>query len=194
MFECRRLKVHSTVVLTSSEKYYVDVRVLKPAENGVLPNDPSDTEAVSQLQWAFAGTSTSTPAEIIADMIEKPAHTVWSHWIDSDTLEEVRDEGDMYPQPDGTVLETGVMPNPETGLEMDYEELWEDLDTKSVGEEKQYVCYVLRMDEPSASARGMVIRIGEWIQGIVRVGEHITVTRLHYDVQEVGLFESKIRA
>ena len=91
----------------------------------------------------------------------------------------------MYPQADGTVLETGTMTNPDTGGAMNYEELWQDLDASAVGEEKERACFVLRMEEPLKQARGMVVRIGEWIQGIARMGPQMTVVRWQYSGMEV---------
>jgi hypothetical protein len=181
------LDILSTLVLTSPKKHYVDVRVLLPSGEG---------NAFSQLEWAFAGTSQSTPAERLGpgDAISKPAHTVWSHWIDSDTLEEVKDEGDMRPQADGTVLETGTMTNLETGGEMTYEELWEDLEANVVGREKEKICLVLRMEEPEKEARGYLIRIGEYIQGLVRSGDQVTAIRWQYSGEEVSSHRESLAA
>ena len=155
------------------------MRVLLPSKEG---------DAFGQLEWAFAGTSQSTTAERHGPggAISKPAHTVWSHWIDSDTLEEVKDEGDMHPQADGTVLETGTMTNPETGGEMTYEELWEDLEANIVGAEKEKACLVLRMEEPEKKAKGYLIRIGEHIQGLVRSEDEVSAIRWQYSGEEVS--------
>jgi hypothetical protein len=55
---------------------------------------------------------------------------VWEHWVDSKVTnaEEVKDEGDMFLQDNGEVLESGNMVNPETGKVEKYEECWVDLD------------------------------------------------------------------
>jgi len=165
--------------LTSRNKYYVDVRVYKPTDAGqpFLPNEPSDSQSITRLEWGFAGQSVSTPADYDTGELRRPAHTVWSHWVDSKTLDEVKDEGDMYPQANNEVLEKGAMANPSTGKITDYEELWQDLDPILVGSEEMYISFVLKLEEPSAKARGLVIRIGEWIEGVLRVGDAISVAR-----------------
>jgi len=108
-------------------------------------------------------------------------HTAWAHWIDSDTEEEVNDEGDMFLQPDGMVLEKGVNEDGST-----YEELWEELKPRRTGKDEKMVSYVLRVDHRERKARGMCIRIGEWIQGTLRVGEEFTVVRWMWSAEEVS--------
>ncbi len=171
-------------MLTSRAKNYVDVRVYN-SNNDALPTDPNDAEAIKQLEWAFAGQSKSTPAEFDGRELRKPAHTIWSHWIDSKTLEEVKDEGDMYPQDDGTVLEKGAMAHPGTGLITNYEEVWLDLEPAVTGDDKSRVCYVLKLDEPSNQTRGMVIRIGDYVEGIIRARSQITVVRWQWERRNV---------
>jgi hypothetical protein len=136
---------------------------------------------MTKLDWAFAGTSTTTPAEYEAGELKKPAHTAWSHWIDSETMGEVNDEGDMYLQPDGTVLEKGVNADGST-----YEELWEELDAQVTGKDKSRVSYVLRIDEPSKQTKGLLTRIGEWIQGTLKVGDQMTVVRWEWSAEDVS--------
>jgi hypothetical protein len=137
---------------------------------------------MTELNWAFAGLSRSTRAEFdTAGKLTKPMHTAWDHWIDSETEEEVNDEGDMFLQSDGTVLEKGVNEDGTT-----YEELWEDLGIRVVGRDEKRVSYVLRAEDLSKRTRGMVIRIGEWIQGTLRVGNEFTVVRWMWDAEEVS--------
>jgi hypothetical protein len=165
----------STLVLTSAAKNYVDVRVLNPSTPG---------GALSTLSWAFAGVSTTTPAEYdsaASGQLKKPTHTAWAHWVDSETEDEVNDEGDMFVQPDGTVLEKGVNADGST-----YEELWEELEARAVGRDQKRMSYVLRAEEPARRTRGMVVRIGEWVQGTLRVGEEFTVVRWQWSVEEVS--------
>ena len=137
---------------------------------------------MTEVNWAFAGRSRSTRAEFdTAGRLTKPMHTVWDHWIDSETEEEVNDEGDMFLQSDGTVLEKGVNEDGST-----YEELWEDLEAKVVGRDEKLVSYVLRVEDGERRARGMCIRIGKWIQGTLRVGSDFTVVRWMWDAEEVS--------
>jgi hypothetical protein len=92
-----------------------------------------------------------------------------------------RDEGFMYSIA-GTsqVLEKGAMANPDSGEVEDYEELWEDLDIQKVGNEKSYVSWVLS-SRGNVEEKGMVIRIGEWIQGVLRRGEEFSVGRWKWE-------------
>ncbi|KAF1974757.1 hypothetical protein BU23DRAFT_531126 [Bimuria novae-zelandiae CBS 107.79] len=146
-----------TLVLTSSRKQFVDVRVFRP----ILPLDPelpNEGGPRARLDWAFAGSSTSTP---IPDphphgVIEKPstAHrhpehhrtwpapitrASWTHWLDSrhplpahlspshDASTIPKDEGTMYPLNATQTLECGEGINPSTGNMWSYEEFWTDL-------------------------------------------------------------------
>jgi hypothetical protein len=177
----------STLVLTSGGRRYVDVRVyLSESLEGSLPNDPKDLKATKRLEWGFAGTSEGTKVEFEDGKIVKPAHTVWTHWVDSKTLDQVRDEGYMYDQGDGDFLEKGSMAHPDTGLITDYEEVWRDVDPGIVDEDRNRICRVLKFDGPSNDERGMLIRIGEYIQGVRRSGTKMTVVRWQWIVSDVS--------
>jgi hypothetical protein len=153
----------NTLVLTTAAKYFVDVRIF-------LSTSPTNT--IESLEWGFAGTSNSTPAQG-----EIPAHTVWTHWVDSKTTEEVKDEGDMYPQENGEVLEYGSMLNPAKGVVEKYEERWVDLSPTVISPEKEFVSWVMKCEDVERGVRGMVIRIGQYIQGVLRKGNEIKVGR-----------------
>ena len=95
-------------------------------------------------------------------------------------MDEVKDEGDMYPQDNGEVLEYGAMVNPEKGIVEKYEECWVDLEPKRVGTEERLKCWALKMEEKGEEGevvRGMIVRIGEYIQGVVRRGGEVAVGR-----------------
>ena len=128
---------------------------------------------MSRLDWAFAGVSHTT----IPHDDAKPMRTVWEHWIDSKTTNPGPDEGDMYIQPNGEVLERGTQTNKSTGQHEEYEELWGDLDVEVVGDEKQHVCLVLKAEDDSLGVKGMVIRIGGWCQGILKTEQDLTIER-----------------
>ncbi|KAK3318710.1 hypothetical protein B0H66DRAFT_640060 [Apodospora peruviana] len=195
----------STIVLTSPQRRFVDIRVnIDPNNADNHDNINIDTTDLSRLDWAIAGTSesTSTPPDTTGD---RHWHSKWHHWIDSrvaDTnLATVSDEGDMFPQPpDGTrVLEKGRMPNPSTGIETDYEEMWlsEKIDVnvprysqftpnlprsvKSSDEETVKRCAVLQLEDTSTKTRGMIVRLGQYCQGILRVGEDVVVERWKWE-------------
>jgi hypothetical protein len=155
-----------TLVLTTAAKYFVDVRIFLPTSS----TPPTNT--IESLEWGFAGTANSTPAQG-----EIPAHTEWSHWVDSKTTEVVRDEGDMYPQKNGEVLEYGSMVNPAKGVVEKYEECWVDLSTRVIPPEKEFISWVMKCEDVERETKGMVIRIGEYIQGMLRKGDDISIGR-----------------
>ncbi|RKU39758.1 hypothetical protein DL546_000387 [Coniochaeta pulveracea] len=176
----------STLVLTSSGNRFVDIRFLLPLPTD-QPNDPrkrpDGTYPSSSLDWAFAGISTSTPASP-----QGQKHSVWTHLIDSRHVDtsNVRDEGDMVTLPDGTTFETGAMVNPATGLKTDYEEIWETVEPKRLGDDEPIYELVyqtgLGADEASAKqGKGMAIRVGQFAQGIVRTGHGVWCERRAWD-------------
>lgn len=75
---------------------------------------------------------------------------------------------------DGDTLEKGGNVDPLTGAVTSYEELWTDLPVQgpleALGEQKR-VCVVLKLEDPKLGAKGMMVRIGNRIQGFVRVGD-----------------------
>ncbi|CAK7214318.1 hypothetical protein SBRCBS47491_002100 [Sporothrix bragantina] len=155
----------STVVLTSPGRRFVDVRVL------------GTTKESQELDWALAGTSSSTPvAKGVSDC-------VWRHWVDShyenEDADAQVDRGRNTDQPDGTVLETGAMVNPATGKVQDYEEVWRDDDLPASSR-----CVVLQ-HESDKGDRGVAIVLGPYCQGILRTKkEGVTVERWQRETVE----------
>lgn len=106
------------------------------------------------------------------------SHSVWHHWIDSKSDNPPIDEGDLWPQPNGDVLERGTQLDPVTGVEGKYEELWGDVQVRVVeGDGEQRVSLVLKVDDRDHDARGLVVRVGQYCQGILQVGDKFTVER-----------------
>lgn len=157
------------MVLTSQTSHYVDVRIYKDGYQ--------KAQDESILEWAFAGNSYTTQASIIDEGVSKPRHSVWEHWIDSKSDNPSVDEGDMWPQANGDVLERGTQKHPITGLECEYEELWADLDVKVVGDEKSRISVAMKTENSDTKARGLVVRVGSWCQGILKVGDELTIER-----------------
>jgi Protein HRI1 len=85
----------------------------------------------------------------------------------------------MFPQENGELLESGNMVNPETGKDEKYKECWVDAELSG-----QKVGWTLKMEEEGK--RGMIIRIGRWIQGIIRRGEQVAVARWKYKNDREG--------
>lgn len=139
----------------------------------------------TRLDWAFAGTSSSSIRPDPTDKGKQIVHSQWRHWVDSRSAnaEEIVDEGAMFPQLDGTTLESGAMVNPATGRLSEYEECWRDVEavaTEATGTadgEGKAMCAVLVLQDDVNGARGVVVRVGQFVQGILRVGESVSLER-----------------
>lgn len=79
----------------------------------------------------------------------------------------------MYPQPDGTTLETGHMLNPDTGIVTAYEEVWDDKDIPSVNTDQ--ICVVLKYQ--NGEDKGLAIKLGEYCQGFLKIQEQMSLER-----------------
>jgi len=158
-----------TQVLTSSGKRFVDVRVL--LAGGDFPQNQFGEEISSRLEWGFAGTSEGTKAVVEKGKLVNPAHTIWTHWVDSKSLDITMDDGYMYDQENGDVLELGSMAHPDSNIITKYEEVWKDLDIEITGTDDKRNSAVLRYDG-GPEDRGMVIRVGQFIQGVRRKSHH----------------------
>jgi len=204
----------STKVLTSSQRRFVDIRVITEDKSleGVNP---------AHIEWAFAGTSTSKVAN-------GKTLSQWHHWIDSKTAEPeaVVDKGEMLPEDaEGLALEKGEMVNPATGRVTEYVEGWRDgeisavpppgekvveafydrlrsrgvrvegmqgkslmedeLQSSAAKEAPARLSLVLRHEDATRKSRGMVIRLGHMCQGVVRVGDEFALERWEW-THEVG--------
>lgn len=154
-------------MLTSPGRHFVDVRIL-------LGPGPE----AGRLDWAFAGSSSSEPSQEVG-----VRHAVWKHWVDSSKPDAgtVRDEADVREAGDdaGTELERGRMLNPATGLEADYEEAWVSVGAVGTGSQpgSSPACAVVRVCDDERQLRGMVVRVGQFCQGILRVGDAVAVER-----------------
>ena len=137
----------------------------------------------SRIDWAFAGTSST---ELRTDPKGKQIlHSKWKHWVDSHhtDAESVNDEGDMLPQADGKTLERGSMINPATSQMTDYEECWKDVEPTATSSEdgEKKICAVLQLQDDDYQARGMVVRVGQFCQGILQVGDGLSLERWQWE-------------
>jgi len=73
----------------------------------------------------------------------------------------------------GDTLERGTMRDFDDGKVKAYQEVWRD---EVVGDTE---CVVLELDDTADGLRavGVVVRLGDWCQGILRNGESVTVER-----------------
>ncbi|KAF2791543.1 hypothetical protein K505DRAFT_309353 [Melanomma pulvis-pyrius CBS 109.77] len=185
----------STLVLSSSTSTFLDIRILKP----ILPEDepmPQNGPA-RRLEWAFGGKSSNSKI-IEAVRLDaagndvSPTHSKWTHWVDSKypvgAADIPADEGDMYPMPDGRVLEHGASFSATAGRMIGYEEMWSDVEVEACFPSNSKFSIVLRIENLQAGIRGLVVRVGQYCQGILMKGTDFTVERWefvdHVDPQE----------
>ncbi|KAH8168327.1 protein HRI1 domain-containing protein [Sarocladium implicatum] len=169
----------STIVLTSPQRRFVDLRVFKPSpDSDTIPKGQLDPW---QLEWGIAGTSSTRTRT--GDGGEVITRGRWDHWIDSRTPEFVYDEGDMFPMSDTLTLEKGSMVNPATGKETAYEEVWEDSEPMSVPGSGR-TCAVLRMETEKREEKGLMVVLGRRCQVLARIGEDVTAERWDWDEQD----------
>ncbi|KIL88806.1 hypothetical protein FAVG1_08055 [Fusarium avenaceum] len=141
------------------------VAISLTASNNPLP--------LSQLDWAIAGTTVST--EIPDPDGNLTSHSTFHQWISSRELGS--DAGFMYPQPDSLTLEKGSMVNPDTGIDTAYEELWHDATPTAVPGDSKVRALVLQTEDDENGVRGSVVKLGCYVQGLLRVGDGITLER-----------------
>lgn len=123
----------STLVLTSSQSYFVDIRFSLVGPKATSPPE----------YWAFAGVSRSTfqsspdaapstsssaspPPAKDAPPVRFPCsiHTTWTRFLDSRGDVTSPDQGTTYLLHNGDCVELGHMTNPKTGRSQFYQELW----------------------------------------------------------------------
>lgn len=137
------------------------------------------------LEWGFAGVSSN---DIITRKGQPVFHGSWRHLIDSRFLDgdAVKDEGEMIPMEMGKTLEKGKMVNPlnPAAGEQPYEEGWADVPILSQRDDGKLEMAVLQLMEDEVGTRGMVIRIGQVCQGIIRVREDYACERWLWTKEE----------
>ena len=83
----------------------------------------------------------------------------------------------MVPLDEKRTLETGRMVNPETGIETDYEEIWEDEAPGIIGgtEGNSVQCVVLKYEQ--GREKGLAIIMGGLSQGILKTKKGVSCQR-----------------
>jgi len=109
-------------------------------------------------------------------------YTRWTAFVDSrypiGSSEIPIDEGVMYPIDAQRTLEVGHMYHPSVKAVRSHEEMWFDPAITSTCRDGKKRCVVLRCwddgmemrDVEGSGARGVVVRLGKWCQGVVKVG------------------------
>lgn len=118
----------------------------------------------------------------------------WVHWVDSRVgagREAARDEGVVFSLGEGRFVEYGTAFQMELGRVAGHEEGWVDVDVHAdadvdvdvdaQGEKRNFKsCVVLRVHDDSRGVRGVVVRVGQYVQGIVQVGDRVATERWEY--------------
>lgn len=122
--------------------------------------------------------------EEVEEEEDQVTHSVWQHWIDNEysvgAPEIPVDEGDMHPMPDGRVLEVGHSFNAALGKMQGYEEMWSDVPIKACFPQQSKFSIVLRLEDVNGGVRGVVVRVGQFCQGIVMKESQVTVERWEF--------------
>lgn len=144
----------------------------------VLTRAVEENIPLDRLDWGMAGLVNTTETQG-----SKVIKVKWDHWIDSRSATEYSDEGVWYPQCNGDVLEKGVMLNPDTGKDTDYEEVWKYLDPFPKAMPDQVKAVTLQMNK-GEQERGLMVRLGRFCQSLVRRGEKIAGERWEWSEED----------
>jgi len=161
-----------TIVLTAPSNQFVDIRILKPADQDAF-NRLSEEKLKRNLRldWAFGGQTTSSRVE---DSSKKPTKCEWIHWVDNNVRYNEKapmDAGIVYQhEEEGLSLEHGSMVNPATGKMTKYQEMWENIPMARVEGHSKW-CVTARLDNPDLEAKGTIVRLAQYIHAVLRAGD-----------------------
>jgi hypothetical protein len=83
----------------------------------------------------------------------------------------------LPPDSSGLVLEKGSNTDPDTGKVIDYVEGWRDVKALATRDDGRMSCIVLQHEDKAESARGLIVLLGQYVQGMIRVGGHLALER-----------------
>lgn len=151
----------SSVLVTGTPSgHYIDIRF---ALSGPSTAGPF---------WAFAGSATYAPipgpstSEGVSPGWSKGIRGEWAHPIDSMGLVDSTDKADVFDLPNGDQVEFGVLEHPETGEPTLFKEYWT---LPESAERRSPVARAVYEDEEGL--KGMIIRVGDWVQAIRQTGK-----------------------
>jgi hypothetical protein len=188
----------SVLVLGAPSNLFVDVRITLKKPIPGIPSDPNELPPkrsgphpfqpgsdFAELEFANAGLATYSENDSTSGSTKKQGS--WTHWCSTETSKDVRDTGELVVRSDGSVLETGAMPHPQTKKVTPYAEIWidekpefapQDVHTKK----RSKGSFVLaRCEDKDRHVRGMIAWVGRYCQGIVRHGDTVCVERWEFD-------------
>jgi hypothetical protein len=101
------------------------------------------------------------------------------------------DEGDMYPIAQDLTLEVGHAFHPALRTVKTHEEMWRDMPMQSTNSTGSKICVVMRVQADAAGVRGVVIRLGQYCQGLLMMGGKATVERWEWTAGNSGSTEAE---
>lgn len=148
----------SVLVLTSPNRYYVDIRFALEGEPTAGPF------------WAFGGRVTYTKLPGVGEDQGVGIRGEWAHPIDSMGNTEGVDQADLFTLDNGDQIEVGLLENPATGKTDRFMEYWTKPSTTNVSTDgtDERTCTVAILEERSKLV-GIAIRVGDYAQGIKQI-------------------------
>ncbi|KAL6249864.1 hypothetical protein RBB50_003720 [Rhinocladiella similis] len=168
---------HSVIVLTAPSGKYVDVRFASGSRDkyeGIKKSDTFNGFATAGLStsWLPGGTDSCPEYDCVA-------HVKWEHPIDS-SREFGTDGADMYLLSNGDVMEVGFLTiNGKTKM---FKEYW--LEATLSSPTPSFLVVETVNEQSGESAKGLIIRIDTYCQGILQTDAEFFVER--WQVQENG--------
>lgn len=166
-------------MLVSKEGHFVDTRIYKPPLGGAGAQPAT-------LQWAFAGKTDLNQRDAMAASSQEAMLVKWKIWIDS-TLPDARSgaEDVMYywHEPNGGLIQKGTIEDPESGESTDFEVLWAPIATIPYEVPGGPTSVVFKFQDRAEGGKGLVVRVGNWCQGLLKVGGQTTIERWVWDGQ-----------
>jgi hypothetical protein len=173
-----------TLVLTSHNNHFVDIRITKPF---------GATGTEKDIDWIITG---------VECPIEGTSKIEFKHEINSHLAlnhGEAYDIGDFSTRKDGDRDETGVMTNLATGTIEPYVEVWRSIDPntstpenykREIKEESEASCVVYHLEQDGWL--GQMVRIGNFAQGAIldKAKNQLSCVRWFYKSQWDVVFQS----
>jgi hypothetical protein len=89
----------------------------------------------------------------------------------------------MFTLPEDRALEHGHAPDA-FGVQRSHEEMWRDDAICATNAAGTKVCAVLRCVDEEAGVRGVVVRVGQWVQGLLWGPEGLTCERWEFEFED----------
>jgi hypothetical protein len=160
----------SVLVTGTPSKWYIDIRfsLAGPSTQGSF--------------WAFGGQASYTPLHNTGSASDglssgwgQAMRGVWAHPLDSmGTLDGV-DRADIFTLANGDQVEFGTLEHPDTGKMTLFKEYWTKPENAEFADD-----YARAVFEEDGQVKGMMIRVGRWMQGIRQISTtKVQVGRWH---------------